>query len=70
MKYLIAFFIALALAGCVTERAVLLNERGETLTCETYGYGLFPSMLASGKQDQCIADAERRGYRLKQSQEP
>lgn len=66
MRFVLFFILALSLSGCVSQRAVLVNERGEQLTCEAYGYGLFASMLASDKQEQCVADAGNRGYRLKE----
>jgi hypothetical protein len=60
------FCMALNVAGCVSQRAVLVNERGEELTCETTGYGFIASMMTSSKQQECIADAERRGYQRKE----
>jgi uncharacterized protein YcfL len=66
MRYVLLFFMALNLAGCVSQRAVLVNERGEELTCETTGYGFIASMMASNKQTGCVSDAERRGYRVKE----
>ncbi len=66
MRYVLAFLMASALAGCVTERAVLVNERGEEMTCETTASGIFPSLVISSKQQECISEAERRGYRLKE----
>lgn len=67
MRYVLLFCVALNAAGCVSQRAVLVNERGEEMTCETSGYGAFPSLVASHKQNECIAEAERRGYRVKQN---
>lgn len=66
MRYVPLFFITLSLAGCVSQRAVLVNERGEELTCETTGYGFIASMMASNKQKECVSDAETRGYRVKE----
>jgi hypothetical protein len=53
------------LVGCATERTVLVNSRGEELTCETEGWGFVGSLATSHKQKECIAEAEQRGYRLK-----
>lgn len=66
MRYLLFFCVALNVAGCVTQRTILVNERGEEMTCETTGYGAIASMMASNKQKECIAKAERRGYRVKE----
>jgi hypothetical protein len=55
----------LMLIGCASQRAVLVNNRGEEVTCETSGWGFIGSLATSYKQDECIAEAEKRGYRLK-----
>jgi hypothetical protein len=66
MPYLWLFILALNMAGCVSQRAVLVNERGEELTCETTASGIFPSLVIGSKQQECISEAQRRGYRPKQ----
>ena len=67
MRYvpILLFGIVLGLVGCATERAVLVNSQGENLTCETSGAGFFGSVSVHNQQEKCIADAEKRGYRLK-----
>jgi uncharacterized protein YcfL len=57
--------IVSALIGCAADRAVLVNSQGEQLTCETSGAGFFGSVSVRNQQEKCIADAEKRGYRLK-----
>ena len=66
MRHLLLFCVALSAAGCVSQRAILVNERGEEITCETTGYGAIASMMTSNKQKECIAEAEQRGYRVKE----
>jgi hypothetical protein len=65
MQLLFISFILLSLVGCATERAVLVNSRGEQLTCETSGAGFFGSVSVHNQQAKCIAEAEKRGYRSK-----
>ena len=65
MRAIIALFTFTILAGCATERTVLVNSQGDLLTCETSGFGFFGAILVGNQQQQCIADAEKRGYRLK-----
>ena len=65
MRRIFLSFIILALVGCAAERAVLVNSQGDQLTCETSGAGFFGSVSVSNQQQKCIADAEKRGYRLK-----
>jgi hypothetical protein len=57
--------IGLWLAGCATERTVLVNNQGDQMTCETGGAGFFGSVSVANQQDKCIADAQERGYRVK-----
>lgn len=67
MRYIFLICVALNAAGCVSQRAVLVNERGEEITCETSAYGAFPSLMVPKTQNECIAEAEKRGYRVKQN---
>ena len=53
------------IAGCATERTILVNSQGDLLTCETSGSGFFGAISARNEQQQCISDAEQRGYRVK-----
>jgi hypothetical protein len=57
--------IGLLLAGCASERTVLVNSQGDQLTCETGGAGFFGAVSVANQQDKCVADAEQRGYRVK-----
>ena len=61
---LLVVFLSI-LAGCATERTVLVNNQGDFLTCETSGSGFFGAISVRNQQQQCIADAEKRGYRVK-----
>jgi hypothetical protein len=65
MRYVLFFCLALTVEGCTMGRAVLVNEQGQEMTCEVTGWGAFPSLVASNKQNECIAEAEKRGYHLK-----
>jgi hypothetical protein len=65
VRHLLPYFMLLSLVGCATERTVLVNSQGEELTCETSGAGFFGSVSVPNQQQKCIADAEKRGYRLK-----
>jgi hypothetical protein len=42
-----------------------VNSQGDLLTCETSGSGFFGAVSVRNQQQQCIADAEKRGYRVK-----
>jgi hypothetical protein len=64
-RRILLFWTVFALVGCTTQRAVLVNSRGEELGCETSGAGFFGSVSVHKQQEKCISDAEQRGYRLK-----
>ena len=66
MRALFVSCFLMALVGCASQRAVLVNNRGEEITCEASGWGFIGSLATSHKQDECLAEAERRGYRLKE----
>jgi hypothetical protein len=53
------------IAGCAAERTVMINSRGEEAVCETNGSGFFGAISVNHQQQQCIADAEKRGYAVK-----
>ena len=63
MRRTLYFVFILASTGCTTERVILTNTQGEQLTCETRGYGFFGSVSVRNQLEQCIAEAEKRGYR-------
>jgi hypothetical protein len=65
MRILFLVCLVAGLVGCVTQRTILVNDRGEELTCEVKGWGFIGSLATYNKQDDCVAEAERRGYRLK-----
>jgi hypothetical protein len=60
--------LVFALAGCASPRAVLVNDRGEHLTCAATSAGLIGSMVAQGRYDSCVAEAKNHGYRIESEQ--
>jgi hypothetical protein len=66
MRAMFAAFLMATFAGCASQRAVLVNERGEEITCETGGSGFFGAISVRNQQEKCVSDAEKRGYRLKE----
>jgi len=43
----------------------MINSGGEEAICETSGSGLLGAVSVNHQQQQCIADAEKRGYVVK-----
>jgi len=65
MRAILLLALTLILGSCAIERTVLVNSQGELLTCETSGSGFFGAISVRNQQQQCISDAETRGYRVK-----
>ena len=60
--------LAAALLGCTTPRAVLVNDKGEYLTCAATGAGIISGMVAQSRFDDCMADAKAKGYRVERQE--
>lgn len=65
MRFILLIAFMMSAVGCVNQRAVLVNDRGEELTCESSGWGFIGGLATYNKQDECVAGAEKKGYRLK-----
>ena len=53
-----------ALSGCASPRAVLVNDKGEHITCAASSAGIIGSMVAQNRYDSCVSDAKEKGYRV------
>jgi hypothetical protein len=57
--------LTFTLSGCITEKAVLANAQGQTITCESKGHvGLISPIRVYVKQHDCIKSAEAGGYKI------
>jgi hypothetical protein len=65
VRLIILYSAICILSGCAAERTVMINSRGEEAICETSGSGLFGAVSVNHQQQQCIAEAEKRGYAVK-----
>ena len=65
MRLMFLVFLVSILAGCATERTILVNSQGDVLTCETEGYGFFGAVSVRNQHRECIAEAEKRGYTVR-----
>jgi hypothetical protein len=66
-KIVLIFFLSL-LTACATQRVRMVNDRGDELTCERTGYGFFGALATANYHNECVSQAEQRGYHVKQSQ--
>lgn len=54
-----------ALSGCITEKTVLTNAQGQTVTCEAKGHvGLVSPIRVHLQQQHCLKQAESNGYKV------
>ena len=60
----LALLLVLALAGCASPRAVLVNDQGEHMTCAATSAGLIGSAVAQSRFDGCVTEAKAKGYRV------
>jgi len=58
-----------ALWGCVSPRAVLVNDKGEHVTCAATSAGIVGSIVAQNRFDSCVAEAKEKGYRIESQQQ-
>lgn len=55
----------IALSGCITEKAVLTNAQGQTVTCEAKGHvGIVSPIHVYVKQHDCVKKAQGEGYKV------
>lgn len=55
--------VLLALAGCVTKKVVLINDKGETQTCKATGrVGIVSGLILRERMQGCIDAAKTRGF--------
>jgi len=60
---------ACVLSGCVSPRAVLVNDKGDRITCAASSAGIIGSIVAQGRFDACVAEAKEKGYRIEFQQQ-
>lgn len=56
--------LLVALGACTSPRAVLVNDKGEYITCAGTGAGLIGSMVETSRFERCVEDAKAKGYRI------
>jgi len=69
MRPLLVAICALSASGCVSPRAVLVNDRGEYLTCAASAAGLIGSAVAQNRYEDCVSEAKEKGYRIVSQQQ-
>jgi len=60
--------LLLALGACTSPRAVLVNDKGEYITCAGTSVGLISTIVESSRFDRCVEDAKAKGYRIERQE--
>lgn len=60
--------LLLALGACTSPRAVLVNDKGEYITCAGTSVGLLSTMIESSRFQSCVEDARAKGYRIERQE--
>lgn len=63
-----ALVLLLALGACASPRAVLVNDKGEYLTCAGTSVGLLSTMVESSRFNGWVDDAKAKGYRIERQE--
>jgi len=64
MRVLVLTMAALMLTACVSQDAVLVNERGQAVRCRNSGWGYIGAPVAMSQQKACMKNAQAQGYRV------
>ena len=60
--------LLLALGACTSPRAVLVNDKGEYITCAGTSAGLISTMIETSRFERCVEDAKAKGYRVERQE--
>ena len=64
MRTFITILIISFLSGCVSPSTVLVNNRGQKVTCQASGFGLLSGTMANNRHEACVSEAQMRGYKV------
>lgn len=62
MKRVVAALAALGLSACVSQSSTLVNDKGEVMHCDNFGFGLIGMPIAMAQHDDCLKKAKAAGY--------
>ena len=61
------WLVLLSLSACVNPRAILVNKDGDAVQCSATGFGLLTGVMANNRYQQCVSDAQMRGFKFKEA---
>lgn len=64
MRWTFLIGVLMIFGGCSNRQTVLVNDQGQQAVCETSGAGFMGAMSTYKTQNDCVAEAEKRGYRV------
>jgi hypothetical protein len=56
--------VSMGLSGCITDKMVLTNDRGQTQTCEVHGHvGIVSPIVTHERYKHCVDTAKANGFK-------
>ena len=62
MKRIAIGLILIFLTGCVSEKAMLTNSKGQVVHCDNMGWGWIGAPVAMAQHSDCMKKAHAAGY--------
>lgn len=52
-----------SLCGCASYSTILTNPEGKTITCNSNGFGIIGTVVATSRFNDCVKIAKDKGYK-------
>ena len=63
--------LSVGLTGCITDKMVLINDQGQTQTCEFHGHvGIVSPVVLHERYKHCVDTAKANGFKEAPSTQP
>lgn len=66
MKKAICLAILITLTGCASYHTALINDKGQSVSCNYDGSGVVGSAIAAARHSSCVDDYVKLGYKEQQ----
>jgi hypothetical protein len=64
IRLIAILFLSSTLSACVSPSATLSNSTGQTMKCSAFGFGLITGEMAKSRFNNCVENAQSKGYKL------
>ena len=66
-RILLILIVPLAVS-CVSPSAVLVDDKGNRVTCQATGFGIISGTMANNRYEACVSEAQMRGFKFEKQQ--